>query len=98
MFARLTIVPIDPNKKEKAVALYRDSVIPAMRMQKGYRQAFLLDSDNSDDSIMVSVWDSEKDAVANEKSGYYQSQIDTFKGLFAAQPKIKGYKVIVADK
>jgi heme-degrading monooxygenase HmoA len=97
MYARLTIASINPTNKDKAIALYRDTVITAMRKQKGYRQAFLLGADDSDKGITVSLWDSEEDAIANEKSGYFQSQIDAFKGVFAAPPKIEGYEVIVSD-
>jgi hypothetical protein len=46
---------------------------------------------------MISLWDTEEDAVANEESGYYQEQVARFKDFFAAPPVREGYEVSVQD-
>ena len=42
---------------------------------------------------MISLWETEEDAVANEQSGYYQQQVGKVKDLLAAPPVREGYEV-----
>ena len=38
MFARLTIVQVKIDKLDETIKLYEDSVVPASKSQKGYRE------------------------------------------------------------
>lgn len=48
-------------------------------------------------AISITVWDSDKDAIANEQSGYYRKQVAKAKDCFAAPPVREGYEIAVAD-
>ena len=63
-----------------------------MKSQKGFRGAYLLSQPNGK-AIMISLWETEEDAVTNEKSGYYQEQLAKFKDMFVAPPVHEGYNV-----
>jgi hypothetical protein len=46
----------------------------------------------------VSLWDSEQDAIANEKSHVYQEQLVKFIRLFTMDPFREGYELLVQDE
>jgi heme-degrading monooxygenase HmoA len=95
MFARLTIVQAKPEKLDETTKIYEESVIPAAKSQKGYKGGYLLVDRETGKGVSISLWDSEEDAVANEKSGYYQEQVGKFKDFFTAAPVQEGYEVVV---
>jgi len=95
MQARVVNVQIEPSSKDEAIALYRDSVLPAAKQQKGYKSAFLLSDPNSGKSISISLWETEADMVAGEASGYLQQQFAKFGAMFTAPPVTEHYEVNV---
>jgi predicted ester cyclase/heme-degrading monooxygenase HmoA len=94
-FARVTITQTKPEKREEAVAIYRDSVVPEAKKQKGFFSIISLSDFKTGKGISISIWDSEADAIANEQTGYYKEQVDKFKDLFTAKPIREGYTVSV---
>jgi heme-degrading monooxygenase HmoA len=98
MFARLTIVQVKVDKLDETRKIFEESVIPAAKSQKGYRGGYLLTDRKTGKGISIGLWDTEKDAIANEKSGYYQEQLNKFKGLFTAPPVREGYEVSLKPK
>jgi len=95
MFARVTIVQMKKDKVDESINLFRESVVPAAKSQKGYKDIYLLTDRNTGKGISIAVWDTEDNAVANEQSGYYQEQLSKFKDLFTAPPVREGYEVSV---
>ena len=93
MFARLTIVQVKVDKVDETRKIFEESVIPAAKSQKGYRGGYLLTDRKTGKGISLTLWDSEGDAIANEQSGYYQEQVNRFKGFFTAPPVREGYEV-----
>ena len=92
MFARLTITQVQVDKINEPVKLTKESIIPAAKSQKGFSGAYLLTQPNGK-SIMISLWETEEDAVTNEQSGYYQQQVGKVKDFLAAPPVREGYEV-----
>ncbi len=95
MFARVTMVQVDLNKFDETIGIFRDSVIPAAKSQKGYQSAYLLTDRKTGKGISITLWGSEEDANANEQSGYYQEQLGKFKDSFTAPPVREGYEVSI---
>jgi heme-degrading monooxygenase HmoA len=95
MNARVTFVQIVPGKLDEAVDLYRDSVVPAARQQKGYKGVYLLTDRNTGKGISMTLWETEADMLAGENSGYYQQQLAKFKDVFGVPPVREGYEVSV---
>jgi heme-degrading monooxygenase HmoA len=93
MFARLTIVQANIDKLDETVKIFKESVAPTAKSQKGFYGAYLLTDRKTGKGISISLWNSEQDAVANEQSGYYQEQLNKFKGFFTAPPVHEGYEV-----
>jgi len=95
MFARLTSAQIKTKKIDEFIRLYERSVVPAAKSQKGYRGAYLLVDRKTGKGISITLWNNEEDAIANEKSRYYQEQLAKFITFYAKPPIREGYEVTV---
>jgi hypothetical protein len=93
MFARMTMLPFKRELLEEGVQLYKQSVIPDAKKQKGYCGACLLIDPNLGKAISVTFWKSERDAIANEESLYYQEQLVKFLRILSGPPIREGYEV-----
>jgi len=93
-FARLTFVKLKPNVSlEDTRKIWDGSVIPAAKELKGFIGGCLLVTEERDESIAVSLWESRDDALAGEKSSYYQDQVKKFAAFLAAPPDRKHYDI-----
>lgn len=95
MNARVTIVQMLPAKIDEAIGIYRDSVVPAAKQQKGFKSIYLLTDRKTGKGISIALWETEADMTAGETSGYYQQQIAKFKDIFTAPPVREAFEVAV---
>ena len=95
MNARVTIVQFLPGKIDEAIGIYRDSVVPAAKQQKGCKGLYLLTDRKMGKGISVALWETESDMTAGEASGYYQQQLAKFKDIFGAPPVREAYELSV---
>lgn len=95
MFARLTSTQIKKERIDEFIKIYEKSVIPAAKSQKGYQGAYLLVDRETGKGISITLWNSEEDAVANERSRYYQEQVLKFVAYFIKPPIREGFEVSV---
>lgn len=80
---------------DEAIALYRDSLVPVAKQQKGYQGLYLLTDRNTGKTMSITFWETEADMMANEASGYYQQQLAKFKDALGAPPVREAYEVSV---
>ena len=78
---------------DEARKIWDDSVMPALKDQKGYIGGFLLVSENKDEGISFGLWESKKDAEAIQKSGLYKEQVKKFAAFMAPPTQRKFYNV-----
>jgi len=97
MFARLTRFKVNIDKIDEVKKRYQESVIPAAKSQKGYRGMYFMVDRNTGKGVSMSLWNSEKDAIANEKNRYYQEQLVKFIDLLIEPVIREGYEVAVQD-
>lgn len=95
MYARLTIIQMQPDKTQEAIDLYANSVVPAARQQAGSQGTWLLVDHATGKGISISLWDTEAAMQAGEASGYYQQQVGKFGPLLAGPPVREAYEVAV---
>lgn len=98
MIARVTLAEIDAVRMsvERAVELFKESVLPVLREQDGYEGAYVLASPEGK-ALVVTFWASEEAAEANVASGYYAEQVEKFVTFFRAPPGRETYEVVVAE-
>jgi len=93
MYTRLTIFRLKINRIDEAIELYRESVLPAAKTQKGFSHAYLLTDRKTGDGISMTFWETQADALANEENRYYQEQLVKFFPWFESGPIREGYEV-----
>jgi len=88
---------IRTNKIEEALNIYKKSIVPAAKAQKGFcRINFLLDR-KSGKAISMAIWECEDDAWANEQSRYYQEQLIKLMHLFSVPPIREGFELVTEE-
>ena len=97
MIARVTRFQVNVDKLDESIKAFKESVIPAVKLQRGYRSGYLLTDRKTGKCISIAFWDSEEDAIADEQSGHYQKRVDTGKSRYTAPPVREGYEVVVQD-
>lgn len=97
MFARVTTMYIRPEMLDKATSIFENSVLPAANSQKGYCGAKLLLDRKTGKGIVITLWESEADAIANEENKYYEEQLLKVLVMFVADPIKEGFEVAVTD-
>ena len=94
MFARVTRTRIQLDKVDETIKSVKESIIPAAKSQKGFRGLYALRDRKIGKSITISLWETEEDAIANEKSGYYQEQLTKIASYLTEAPVREGYEVV----
>ncbi len=94
MYARVTTVYVRHDLIDKAAEIYRDSVIPAARHQKGFQSGELLLDRENGKAMSITIWDSREDIKANEENQYYQEQLLKMMVVFTADPIREEYEVL----
>ena len=95
MVARVTHVRVEPDDVEEAVRLFDDSVIPAARQEEGFMGALLLTREDGR-ALVVDLCDTVEHMRANERNGFYQTQVAKFAGKLVDRPAREFYVVAVA--
>jgi heme-degrading monooxygenase HmoA len=100
MIARVTLAEIDPVRMsvDRAVDLFRESVVPALREQEGYEGVYVLLSDEGK-VLALTFWESEEAAdagIAGSRS-FYAEQVGKFVTLYRSPPGREMYDVVLAD-
>jgi heme-degrading monooxygenase HmoA len=97
MFARLLRIRTKIEQIDDVAKLFEESVIPLCRDQKGFQGAYFLADRHTGESIFITLWASEEDMLANEKSRFFQEQLVKFMDLFIEPPFRETYEVVVQE-
>jgi heme-degrading monooxygenase HmoA len=93
MHARVVTLTLQPGQLDAATTIFRDSVIPALRQQPGFVQAYLLSDRAADQLVSVVLWASEAALLASGGSGFLQEQFAKFAAIRVAPPVAASYEV-----
>ena len=95
MKAAVNFVQIQPGKMNEAIAIVRDSVVPAASQQQGNRGVIMLTDPDTNKAVLVALWETEADAAAVVTDGWYQEQVAKMASVFAGPPVREVYEVSV---
>ena len=93
MHARVVLGTVKRNKYDEAIKIYRESVKPAAKEQKGFIRMNLLTDPDTNKFISITIWETKNDMIAGESSGYLQKQINKIADLFLGPPIIQHYVI-----
>jgi heme-degrading monooxygenase HmoA len=97
MFARTTSMQLKIAFIEDALAVYKNSIVPAAQSQKGLIELSLFLDRKSGKAVSIAIWETEQDAKANEESHYYQEQLVKLMSYYANPPVKEGFEVYLKE-
>ena len=95
MHARVVTGQFQPGKLDEAIKIYRDSVMPISKEQKGFNGAFFLTNSNTNKTVSITLWETVADMTEGESSGYYREQFAKFTHILAEQPDLELFDLSV---
>jgi len=95
MYARAVNIQFQPGKIDEASRIVKDSIVPAMEGQKGFKGQLLLTQPNTGKAISINLWETEADMTAFETSPLYKELMGKLGGVLAGPPVGDRYKVSV---
>lgn len=81
-----------PEKFDLVTRLFEEKVIPTLKKQKGFRDELSFIDKEHGETMAISFWDSEADALKYEKDVYPQ-MLETLKGTYTGELEIKHLEV-----
>jgi heme-degrading monooxygenase HmoA len=91
MYARVVTATIAPDRLEEFARVWRETVPPSARQQKGFKSARLLVERGSGRVLSVGLWETEADLQGS--IAWNLSQVARFAGFFPSQPQVELYEV-----
>ena len=98
MFARLVSAQVATDKIDEGMRIWREKDMPFSKSVKGYRGAYALVDRKTGKVISMTLWDTETDAINDERSALHQKQVDMYKGLLIGEPVTQYLEVAAKDK
>ena len=95
MVARVTRVQVRPDDVEEATRLFDESVVPAAEQEEGFMGALLLVRADGE-ALSIDLCDTLEHMQANERNGFYQTQVAKFADKLVGHPTRQVYDVRVA--
>ena len=95
MYARVVSGTMQLEKNDETVEIFRNSIVPAAKEQKGFKGANLFTDDQTGKFISITLWETKEDMTAGDSSGYLQEQIGKVAAFFVSPPKVEQYNVSV---
>jgi heme-degrading monooxygenase HmoA len=92
MFVRLVYAKTE--QRESLREWYETVDIPTVKDQRGLRTLMFLESvDDPEDVVSLTIWDSQADAEAYERSGPYQALLKQASPMLSGETALHSYKV-----
>ena len=95
MYARVVTVHIQPDRLDEVIQVFRDSISPVAKQQKGNKGGYLLTDRKTGKAISVALWETEADMEAGETGDYLREQIAKVASAFTAAPVAEHFEVSV---
>ena len=93
MYARVINSQLLSGKTDDALAIWRDQVAPAIKQAKGFKGAYLVGDRGTGKGLTITLWETQEDADAMNAA--LPQTLALFDGLFAAQPSLETYEVLL---
>ena len=93
MQARVMSIQIQPGKMDEALSILRDSLVPVMKQQHGFRGLLTLIDRDASKGMTVSLWETEADMRGGETSGQLPQLLTQVVHVFAGPAIREHYEV-----
>ena len=93
MYSRTGTSTIKPGKMDEALTVYRDTILPVLKQQKGFKGLYWLTDRKTDKYTVFTLWETEADMLATETSGLLREVLSKLDAYVAAPVTIERYEV-----
>jgi heme-degrading monooxygenase HmoA len=93
MFARMLWIQLKIDRIDEAVNLFKKSVIPQCKKQKGFKGAYFMTDSKTGEGVVITLWKDEAAMQANERSRFFLDQVTKFMSLYTKAPIREAYEV-----
>ena len=97
MYARVLTAWAKPGMTDELIHIIRDSVIPEVKHEVGFKGLLLLNERATGKGISITLWETPVDLKASETSGYLRQQLDKVAPLLSKPPVIGVYEVSIQE-
>ncbi|MHA2232150.1 MAG: hypothetical protein ACXAB4_06650 [Candidatus Hodarchaeales archaeon] len=98
MYARVISIPGKPDALEEAKKIVEENIISALRERKGWKGFSFFFNEEIDKAMIISWWATKEDALSVVKDGFMKENLSKAAHLFAGEPQIELFEVILMDK
>jgi heme-degrading monooxygenase HmoA len=95
MYARAVNVEFQSGKVEEANRIVKESIVPVLQKQKGFKGQLLLTQRDTGKAISINMWETEADLAHFETSPLYRELMGKLGGVLARPPSGERYEIIV---
>jgi len=96
MQARVVNIQFQSGKIEEATRIVKDSIVPVMKRQKGFKgQLLFTQREDKGKAISINLWETEADLTAFETSPLYKELLGKLAAILAGPPAGERYEVSV---
>ena len=98
LYARVITAQFQPGTFDEAVALFRDTTIPALKQLSGFKGALLLSDSTTHKGMTITLWETEANALASGVgSAHLQAQFAKVASMVTAAPLTETYEVVLQE-
>ncbi|MBM4348943.1 MAG: hypothetical protein FJ106_03545 [Deltaproteobacteria bacterium] len=97
MYARAVSIQFQPGKVDEASRIVQDSIVPAMKGQKGFKGQLLLTQKDTGKAMSINLWETEADLATFETSPLYKELLGKLGSILAGPPAGERYEVSVQE-
>ena len=95
MHARVVTTMSKPEKIDDVIKVAQDSILPAAEQQPGFKGWLVVTDRDSGKGYSISLWETEDDMLAGEKSGYLQEQVAKLGPFLTGPPATEHLEVVL---
>jgi hypothetical protein len=93
MFARRVSVQLKPRAFAEFTKTLEKDIMPLLRKQQGFKDEITFTAPDGIEVLAISLWDTEKNAVAYDGSAYHDV-LNLLRNVIAATPEVVRSEVI----
>jgi heme-degrading monooxygenase HmoA len=97
MYARAVNIQFQPGKVDEASRIVKDSIVPAMKGQKGFKGQLLLVQRETGKAMSINLWETDADLTTFESSPLYKQLLGKLGTLLAGPPTGERYEITVRE-
>jgi len=95
MYARNVSFRLKSNMQSDYTKTFENQVLPMLRKQKGFQEAFTMSNPNSQDAVVISLWENRNDAEDyNTRS--YPEVLKTLDKVIDGTPRVHSFETVMS--